>query len=391
MMMRGGTSKGAFFVAEDLPAEPDERDDLILRIVGSPDPRQIDGIGGAHPLTTKVAVVGRSARDDADVDYLFLQPSVDKPTISDRQNCGNTLAGVGPFAVERGLVSHRDPEATVRIHMVNTGSVATAVFPLRDGMPVYDGDTAICGVPGRAARVRLDFEGISGSSCGAMLPTGNPTDTVEGVDGTLIDNGMPVVVMRAADLGVSGYEECDALEANAGLRARLEEIRIAAARMMNLGDVTGATVPKLTLVAPPQTATGDLCTRTFIPHRCHEAIGVLGAVSVATAALLPGTVVTPMLRSRGADDSNRTRDTPNDSAEPTIRPQRTDNADHTRDTPNDRTASCGRLVTLEHPTGTLEAVVDMEIDADGHAEVRRAGIVRTARKLADGVVFPRPG
>ena len=356
MMMRGGTSKGAFFLAEDLPTDPAERDDLILRIVGSPDPRQIDGIGGAHPLTTKVAVVGPSERSDADVDYLFLQPSVDEPTVSVSQNCGNILAGVGPFAVEMGLVTPEGSEATIRILMVNTGSVATAVFPLRDGRPDYSGDTAICGVPGTAGAVRLDFDQISGGSCGAMLPTGNPVDPVSGVDCTLIDNGMPVVVMRAADLGVTGYEDCTALEANQALRELLEEVRLAAGHLMRLGDVAASTVPKLTLAAPPQTDAGDLCTRTFIPHRCHEAIGVLGAVSVATAALLPETIAAPMLRRRRTDDH-----------------------------------STSRIVTLEHPTGTFDAAVEIIRGAYGQAEVRRAGIVRTARKLADGVVFPRPG
>ena len=193
MLMRGGTSKGAYFRSQDLPGDPAQRDDLILRIVGSPDPRQIDGIGGAHPLTTKVAVVGPPSGPDTDVDYLFLQPSVDEPLVGDAQNCGNMLAGVGPFAVERGLVDPEGTEASVRIRMVNTGSVAIATFPLRDGMPDYRGPTSISGVPGTAATVRLDFEDIAGGSCGALLPTGNLVDRVEGTDCTLIDNGMPAV------------------------------------------------------------------------------------------------------------------------------------------------------------------------------------------------------
>ena len=403
MMMRGGTSKGAFFLASDLPVDPAERDDLILRIVGSPDPRQIDGIGGAHPLTTKVAVVSPSARVDADVDYLFLQPSVDEPTVSDSQNCGNMLAGVGPFAVERGLVAPRGTQASVRILMVNTGSRATAVFPLHEGMPEYAGSTAVCGVPGTAAAVRLDFEGIAGGSCGALLPTGNPVDTVAAVHCTLIDNGMPVVVMRAADLGVTGYEDCDALEADSALRVRLEEIRLAAGRLMGLGDVTHSTVPKLTLVAPARTGAGDLCTRTFIPHRCHDAIGVLGAVSVATAALLPGAVGAEVLPGRPDDapspsDAPSPDDTPSPSDAPSpddapspsdapspddaCRPRRQDRSPH--DARGD-----ARIVTLEHPTGTFDAAVTLAVDANGGAEIRRAGIIRTARKLADGLVFPR--
>src|SRR5499427_4858971 len=210
MLMRGGTSKGAYFLAGDLPADPAERDDLLLRIMGSPDPRQIDGIGGAHPLTSKVAVISRASRPDADVDYLFLQVGVGEATVSDRQNCGNLLAGVGPFAVERGLAA----ASPVRIHMVNSGSVATATFPGADGTADYDGDTAIAGVPGTAAAVVLDFAGTEGSATGALLPTGHVTDVIEGVTVTCIDNGMPVVVVAASDLGRTGYETVAGLEAD---------------------------------------------------------------------------------------------------------------------------------------------------------------------------------
>jgi 4-oxalomesaconate tautomerase len=352
MLMRGGTSKGAYFLAEDLPADPAERDDLLMRIMGTPDERQIDGVGGAHPLTSKVAVVSPSKRPDADIDYLFLQVFVDRPIVTDQQNCGNILAGIGPFAVERGLVNipAGSGTATVRIFLVNTDSLATASFPLRDGRPDYSGATAIDGVPGTAAAVTLDFEHIAGGSCGALLPTGNPVDVIDGVEVTLIDNGMPVVVVRAADLGVTGHEAPAELEANAELRSRLEAIRLQAGPMMRLGDVATASVPKLSLVSPP-VAGGDLDTRTFIPHRCHEAIGVLGAVSVATAALLPGSPAASVLRP-GADPSR---------------------------------------ITCEHPTGTFTAAIDAELGTDGTLNVRRAGIIRTARKLMDGTVFPRPG
>jgi 4-oxalomesaconate tautomerase len=341
MLMRGGTSKGLYFLAGDLPREEHARDDLLLRIMGSPDARQIDGLGGAHPLTSKVAIVDRSGVDGVDVDYHFLQVAVDEALVSDRQNCGNLLAGVGPFAIERGLVdAPAADEASVRIRMLNTGGVVTAAIPLRDGRPRYDGSTAISGVPGRAAAIRLDFEDVAGSSCGALLPTGNVTDEVAGVEATLVDNGMPVVVLRARDVGVSGYEDCAELEANTALRQVLERVRLAAGPLMNLGDVAATTVPKLTLVAPPRDG-GAVCTRTFIPHRCHDAIGVLGAVSVATAALLPEGPAADVAVLDGQD-----------------------------------------TVVVEHPSGTFEAVVDLA--------ARRAGIVRTARKLMDGVVFPRP-
>ena len=349
MLMRGGTSKGAFFLADDLPAERDERDDLLLRIMGSPDVRQIDGVGGATPLTSKVAVIGPSARPDADIDYLFLQVTVDQPLVSDRQNCGNMLAATAPFAIERGIVSPAtDAEtASVRVYMANTDSIATATIRLADGMPMYRGETSIDGVPGTAAPVHLDFADIAGGSCGALLPTGNTVDTIDGVEVTAIDNGMPVVVMRAVDLGITGTESPAELEGDDTLRARLESIRLRAGRLMHLGDVTDTTVPKLTMVSSP-TAGGDISTRTFIPHRCHEAIGVFGAVSVATAALLPGTPAADVVRpGAGAD---------------------------------------GTLV-CEHPTGTFTAAIEVDVDGDVPV-VRRSGIIRTARKLMDGTVFP---
>jgi len=347
MLMRGGTSKGAFFLAEDLPGNEGERDALLLRVMGSPDPRQIDGVGGAHPLTTKVAVVSRSERDDVDLEYLFLQVSVDRPEVTDRQNCGNMLAAVGPFAVERGLISPGDGRASVRILMMNTARVAVAAFPVEDGIPTYAGDTEIAGVPGSAAEIMIEFEDIAGSSSGALLPTGSVVDTLAGVEVTLIDNGMPVVLLRASDLGVTGYETCEELEADDRLRHQLEEIRLLAGPLMNLGDVTLATVPKLTLMATPR-AGGAISTRTFIPHRCHQAIGVLGAVSVATACLLPGSVASQAARlDPGAD-----------------------------------------RVRIEHPTGSFDATVRL---GDGPEPVIvGAGIIRTARKLMDGVVFPRP-
>ena len=348
-LMRGGTSKGVYLLSEDLPSDPDQRDDLLLRLLGSPDDRQIDGVGGGHPLTSKVAIVGPSPDDDADVDYLFLQVGVDEALVTDRQNCGNLLAGVGPFAVERGLVSATDPAATVRIRMLNTGGFAEARFPLRDAMPRYDGDTTICGVPGTAARIDLFFEGIAGGSCGKLLPTGDSRDEIAGLHVTCVDNGMPVVLLRAADVGVAGHESCQELEALPHLRERLATVRAEAGPLMGLGDVSQTTIPKLTLVAPPA-GSGTVTTRTFIPHRCHSSIGVLGAVSVATACLLPGSIAEEFVE-LGKDPSE---------------------------------------VVLEHPTGIFTATVALATDTEGRPTVERAGIVRTARKLMDGRVFPRP-
>ncbi len=390
MIMRGGTSKGAYFLRDDLPPQPDARDDLILRIVGSPDPRQIDGIGGGHPLTTKVAVVGPPTRPDCDVDYLFLQPSLTEAAVADTQNCGNILAGVGPFAVERGLV--RPPagadSAEVRIHMVNTAAVAVANFALSVGMPDYRGDTAISGVPGTASAVRLHFLGIAGSSCGALLPTGNTVDTVAGVRATMIDNGMPTVVMRAEDVGITGYEDCATLEANAELRQLLERIRLTAGPLMNLGDVAHATVPKLTMVAPPRSPEAHLCTRTFIPHRCHEAIGVLGAVSVATAAILAETTAAEVLVNPPLADLPVT---PSKVAAPTKAPlAHTDQSSgEAAGSPPAGASSEDVLVNLEHPTGVFTASIGVSRHPDEPIEIARAGIVRTTRKLAEAKAFPR--
>ena len=347
MVMRGGTSKGAYFVADELPDDPDERDSLLARVMGSPDPRQIDGIGGAHPLTSKVAVVSPSPDPGADVEYLFLQVGVDDGSVSDQQNCGNLLAGVGQFAVERGLITADGSEALVRIRMVNSDSIATAAFPLDAGIPAYDGDTAISGVPGTAAEVRLDFEDTAGSTCGALLPTGAVADVIDGIEATCIDNGMPTVVLRAAALGIAGDETPGDLEANELFRRRLENIRLQAGELMSLGDVSNMTVPKMSLVSAPR-GSGSICTRTFIPHRCHDAIGVLGAVSVATALRLRGGVGSELLQPGNDPD----------------------------------------LVEIEHPTGALAARVEL---ADGQAGpvVARSGILRTARKLFDGLVFPK--
>jgi 4-oxalomesaconate tautomerase len=357
MLMRGGTSKGLYFLAHELPSDVVQRNAFLLEAMGSPDDRQIDGVGGAHPLSSKVAVVSKSPDSEADVDYLFLQVVVDRAVVTDAQNCGNILAGVGPFAIERGLVAVADSDSPgssaasvssvdVRIRMLNTGGIAVAKVEVSNGLPNYSGSVAIAGVPGTGSPIRVDFEATAGSSCGALLPTGNSVDTVEGIAVTLIDNGMPVVVLRAADVGVTGYEQPAELEANQALREIVERIRLAAGPLMNLGDVTGLTVPKMTLVAAPRDG-GTLCTRTFIPHRCHDAIGVLGAVSVATAALLPGSPAASVC-------------VPFDGA-----------------------------VVVEHPTGTFDAAIEVSYATDGTLVMERAGIIRTARKLMDGQVFSR--
>jgi 4-oxalomesaconate tautomerase len=349
-MLRGGTSRGLYVEATDLPAEPAARDDLLLRLMGTPDPRQIDGLGGATTLTSKVAVVSPSESPDVDVDYLFLQLGVDRATVSERQNCGNILAGVGPFAVERGLVAAGEEETSVRIRMVNSDSVAVATFPTPGGRVEYRGDVAIAGVPGTAAPVLLDFADTEGSATGALLPTGHVRDTVEGIEVTCVDNGMPVVLALAESFGLTGYESHEELAGDTALLERIDAFRRKAAELMGMGDVSSASVPKTALLAPARDG-GQVCTRSFIPVQPHTSIGVLGAVSVVTGMLLPGAVGHELTAGWPAGTSR---------------------------------------VDVEHPTGHL--VVDVVVDASSTPpRAVRSGVVRTARKLFDGTAFPRAG
>ena len=345
MWMRGGTSKGGYFLASDLPQDVAARDAFLLGVMGSPDPRQIDGMGGADPLTSKVAVVKKSEREGIDVDYLFLQVFVDQAIVTDAQNCGNILAGIGPFAIERGLVAATGDETRVAIFMENTAQVAIATVQTPGSVPTYSGDAKIDGVPGSHAPVPLEFRDTAGSTCGALLPTGNAADLVEGVRCTLIDNGMPCIVFKAEDVGATGFETRDELESDAfaDMRARIEAIRLAAGPLMNLGVVSAKSIPKMMLVAPPQHG-GAVTVRSFIPHRAHATIGVLGAVSVATACLLDGS---PAAEVAEIPEGSR------------------------------------KTLSVEHPTGEMTCV--LEVDEAG--QVVSAALLRTARKLMDGVVF----
>ncbi|MFV9650856.1 4-oxalomesaconate tautomerase [Pseudomonas poae] len=346
LLMRGGTSKGAYFLADDLPQEPALRDRVLLAVMGSPDARQIDGIGGGDSLTSKVAIIRPSSRVGADVDYLFAQVLVDEPRIDYGQNCGNILAGVGPFAIERGLVAAIADVTPVRIYMENTGQIAIAHVPTSDGEVRYDGDARIDGVPGQAAPLIVEFKDIAGASCGALLPTGSARDVIDGVEVTCIDNGMPVVLINAQELGCSGYESPAQLDVNASLKQRLESIRLQAGRRMNLGDVSQRNVPKMCLIAPPQIG-GAISTRSFIPHRCHTSIGVFGAVSVAAASLIEGSVAEGMAVVEEGDM---------------------------------------KRLSIEHPTGEFTVEVRLK---DG--KIAGCGLMRTARLLISGIVFVPSG
>ncbi len=344
--MRGGTSKGAYFLADDLPADEDLRNRILLSVMGSPDERQIDGMGGATSLTSKVAIVSRSEREGVDIEYRFVQVVVDEPRTSVLQNCGNILAGVGQFAVEQGLVKGGDPETTLRLYMVNSDSLCDVTFPSPGGVPQYDGDAMIDGVPGAAAPVMINFLDMAGSICGSLLPTGSVVDVIDGVPVTCIDNGMPVVLINAQSLGRTGYESRDELNADTELKERIESIRLQVGPMMSLGDVKEQTVPKMTLVAPPRTG-GAICTRSFIPHDCHAAIGVFAAVSVATGCALEGSVAYELAE---LPEGSR------------------------------------KLVSVEHPTGEFSVEMEMEGDSKNPV-IKRAALLRTARRLFEGRVL----
>jgi 4-oxalomesaconate tautomerase len=345
-ILRGGTSRGVYFHRDDLPDNEASRDAILLEVMGGPDALQIDGIGGGHPLTNKVAIVSSSSRDDADVDYLFLQVTPGQRRISGVQNCGNILAGVGPYAIESGLVKAGPTATRVRVHMVNSGNLCELTIETPDGVVNYTGDTEIDGVPGSAAPIICDYLDVAGSACGKLLPTDHTLDTIDGVEMTCVDNGMPVVVLRASDFGISGKESPEELDANDDLKSRLEKIRLEIGPLMNLGDVQEKPVPKMCLISAANDG-GHISTRTFIPHVCHRSIGVLGAVSVATACLLPGSV-----------------------------------AEGIALVPDGRE----KTMSIEHPTGsfTVRLVVNEEGQSVG---IEKAGVIRTARLLFRGDVF----
>lgn len=343
MLMRGGTSKAAYFLASDLPQNPALRDQVLLAVMGSPDARQIDGIGGGDSLTSKVAIVSQSSRADADVDYLFAQVNVEKAVVDYGQNCGNILSGVAPFAVERGLIAAQADSTTVRIFMQNTEQLAKVTIQTPNAEVNYVGDTYIDGVPQPSAEVILNFQNIEGSTCGSLLPTGNVKDIIYGVSVTCIDNGMPVVLINAADLGIIGTESPQQLDSNIKLKQQIEAIRLVAGQKMNLGDVSNKTVPKMSIVSPAIRG-GAIHTRTFIPHKCHAAIGVFGATSVATACLIEGTVAFDV-----AQTSNDLK----------------------------------QRLNIEHPTGRFTVL----LERNEQQQITGCGFIRTARALFDGFVM----
>jgi 4-oxalomesaconate tautomerase len=353
MLMRGGTSRGPFFLESELPADPRLRDRVLLAAMGSPDKRQIDGLGGAHPLTSKVGIVRPSTTPGVDLDFLFAQLQPDRDTVDTSPNCGNMLAAVLPFALERGLLPIQAPATTARVLTLNTGMQCDVTVQTPNGRLRYTGDARIDGVPGTAAPISIEFLDTAGSVCPSLLPSGRVLDRVRvddgvevfDVDATLIDNGMPMVLVRAADMGVSGYEGVAALNANEALKAKLEALRLSVGPLMGLGDVKARSYPKMCLVAAPGDG-GSIATRCFIPHVCHEAIGVLAAVTVATACVLEGSVTQGIAS---------------------------------------LPEGLSKTVSVEHPTG--EFSVELGLDANNPQKVVRAALLRTARPIMRGEVL----
>jgi 4-oxalomesaconate tautomerase len=345
LFMRGGTSRGPFFKASDLPGDRPTRDKVLLAAMGSPDRRQIDGLGGAHPLTSKVGIVAKGSRPGVDLDFLFAQLQPDKDTVDTTPNCGNMLAAVVPFALETGLVKPQGDTTTLRVLTLNTEMQCDITVQTPNGQVEYEGTARIDGVPGTSAPITINFLDTAGSVAPGLLPTGQVRDRIDSIDVTCIDNGMPLVIFNAADVGRTGYESVEQLNADTELKARIERLRITCGHAMKLGDVTTKNYPKMTLVAPPRTG-GSICTRSFIPHVCHDAIGVLAAVTVATACVLDGSTTEGIAVLPAGNVKN---------------------------------------ISVEHPTG--EFSVEIEVDPNNRQNVTRAALLRTARLLMRGEVM----
>jgi 4-oxalomesaconate tautomerase len=363
LFMRGGTSKGPFFNAADLPADQAQRDRALLAIMGSPDKRQIDGLGGAHPLTSKVGIVSRSSTPGVDLDFLFAQLQPDQDTVDTTPNCGNMLAAVVPFALQTGMLQAQSDTTILRVLTLNTDmqcdiTVQTPMGPDGERFVADTGDARIDGAPGTSAPISINFLDTAGSVCSSLLPTGHvkdrikvlPTDKLQGfepfeIDVTCIDNGMPLVLFKASDMGRTGYESADDMNADTDLQTRIEALRLQVSLLMGLGDVRSKNYPKMTLIAPPKQG-GALSTRSFIPHVCHDAIGVLAAVTVGTACVLQGTVCEGVAVLQ---------------------------------------AGAQQALSVEHPTGEFSVVLQTQAaDVPGGFEVTQAALLRTARLIMRG-------
>ena len=346
VIMRGGTSRGPFFLTTDLPSDAQLRDRVLLSVMGSPHDYQVDGIGGARSLTSKVAMISRSTQPGADVDYLFAQVLITEALVDTKPNCGNMLIAVGPFAIEAGLVPAKDPETTVRIYNVNTRTLVEAIVQTPGGKVTYEGNAAIDGVPGTAAPVKINFKGGIGSVTGKLLPTGKPLDVIDSTEVSCVDVAMPTVFLRAEKLGKTGYESAADLDSDRAMMERMEAIRRKAGVLMGMGDVSKGVVPKIALLAKPA-KDGSIAVRYFVPDACHKALAVTGTVCLASACAIPGTVASQLVTLPPAPQG---------------------------------------IIEIEHPSGKIS--IDLDADfTNGRQELRRAALIRTARRIFEGRVF----
>ncbi len=343
MQIRGGSSKGIYFNKNDLPSDETYRDEIILSIVGR-DERQIDGLGGANPLTSKVAIISLSEDKDVDIDFLFMQVVVGENRVDTSPNCGNILAGVGVFAIESGLVQAKNEQTSIKVKMLNSGNICELIMKTPDKKLSFEGSAKIDGVSGTSAPIICNYMDVAGSICGSLFPTGNKKDIVNGIEVTCIDNGMPVVLIPAKQLGISGYETCEELSKNDDLKNKIEDIRLELGKKMNLGDVSKKVVPKMSIISSPKNG-GAINTRTFIPHNCHSAIGVLGAVSVASACLYDECVTNGICQ-----------------------------------------LNCSKI-SVEHPSGEFSVELTTK-EKNGQVSIIKAGLLRTARLISKGFAYP---
>ena len=345
VIMRGGTSRGPFLIQDDLPSDPATRDEVLLAIMGSPHEIQVDGIGGSHSVTSKVAMISKSKRPDADIDYFFAQVQIHEKFVDTKPTCGNMLVAVGPFAIDAGLVPAQDGETKVRIHSVNTGALVEAIVQTPGKQVQYEGDAAIDGVPGTASPVGINFSEAIGAVTGKLLPTGKPRDVIDGVEVSCVDIAMPIVMMRAADMGKTGYETAVELDSDRALMDRMEGIRRKAGVLMGMGDVSKNVVPKIALLAQPRQG-GTISSRYFVPETCHKSHPVTGTVCISAACAIPGTLAAEIAPLKPAPQG---------------------------------------MVKIEHPSGMI--LIDLDADfSNGKQELRRAALVRTARRIFEGLV-----
>jgi 2-methylaconitate cis-trans-isomerase PrpF len=341
VLMRAGTSRGPFFLREWLPDDDETRDQVLIGAIGASDPLQLDGVGGGSSLNSKVAIVSRSTQPDCDLDYLFAQVGVGQRSVDTRPNCGNMLSGVVPFALEQGLISATEGTTTARVFNVNTGARIEVTVQTPGARITYDGDARIDGVAGTAAPIQLNFLDAWGAVTGSVFPTGRRIDMIDGVELTCIDAAMPLMIVRAGDLGVHGGESAVELDSNTALLDRLEQLRRAAGKLMGLGDVSNSVIPKPVLISPGDSA-DSITSRYFTPRRCHASHAVTGAIGVASAFALPGTVASRSATGAGVGN-----------------------------------------VSVLHPSGRID--VEVEVEGDGEtACIRRASLLRTARKILQG-------